>query len=167
MPAISPLDRLSPVCSAMTPLVSSIIPVYNRAAMLREAVASVLAETYRPVEILIVNDGSTDDTATVGRLLAEAHPDCVRVLHQSNAGPGLARETGRRGAQGDFLQYLDSDDLLLPMKFERQVMALCQQPDCGIAYCFTRYYRIGEMPGAASLERLWLDRRDAVSHVPE
>ena len=146
--ATSPPDRMSPVCSAMNPLVSTIIPVYNRAAMLREAVASVLAQTYRPLEILIVNDGSTDDTATVCQLLAEAHPDCVRVLHQSNAGPGVARETGRRSAQGDFLQYLDSDDLLLPSKFERQVVALRQQPECGIAYCFTRYYRIGEKPCA-------------------
>ena len=61
-------------------LVSAIIPVYNRAAMLREAVASVLAQTYRPIEILIVNDGSTDDTARVADELGQMHPQEIRVI---------------------------------------------------------------------------------------
>lgn len=125
-------------------LVSTIIPVYNRGAMLREAVASVLAQTHRPIEILIVDDGSTDDTPETAEELAQAHPGIVRLLRQANAGPGMARETGRQAARGEFLQHLDSDDLLLPLKFERQVAALRARPDAGVAYCFTRYYRIGE-----------------------
>src|SRR6185503_20150635 len=95
-------------------LVSTIIPVYNRAVLLREAVASVLSQTYRPIELIVVDDGSTDDTPRVADELGETHPQEVRVIHQSNTGPGLAREAGRHSALGEFIQYLDSDDLILP-----------------------------------------------------
>jgi glycosyltransferase involved in cell wall biosynthesis len=114
--------------------------------MLAEAVASVLAQTYRPIEIIIVDDGSTDDTPDVCRKLATEAPDIVRSIRRTNGGVGLARETGRQVAEGEFLQYLDSDDLIHPRKFARQVAALRDNPDCGVAYCFTRYYRVGEPP---------------------
>ncbi|MGD0948065.1 MAG: glycosyltransferase family A protein, partial [Candidatus Binatia bacterium] len=98
-------------------LITTIIPVYNRPQLLRQAVASVLAQTYQPIEIVIVDDGSTDDTPQVAETLREQHPDEVAVLRQPNRGPGPAREAGRRAARGEFVQYLDSDDLLLPDKF--------------------------------------------------
>lgn len=120
-------------------LVSTIIPVYNRPAMLREAVTSVLAQTYRPIEIIIVDDGSTDDTARVTDDLAAANAEEIRVIHQSNTGPGLAREAGRLAARGEFIQYLDSDDILLPRKLELQVTGLRGQPECGVSYGKTRY----------------------------
>jgi hypothetical protein len=120
-------------------LVSTIIPVFNRSAMLRQAVASVLAQTYRPIEIIIVDDGSTDDTASVADELAAQHADIIRVLHRPNGGPGAAREAGRLDARGELLQYLDSDDLLLPRKFALQVAALEAQPEAGIAYGLVRY----------------------------
>jgi glycosyltransferase involved in cell wall biosynthesis len=119
-------------------LVSTVIPVFNRAGMLREAVDCVLKQTYRPIEIIIVDDGSTDDTGAVADSLHSGWPDVIRVLHQANAGPGLAREAGRHLARGEFLQYLDSDDLLDPPKFDIQVGALREHPDCGVAYCKTR-----------------------------
>lgn len=115
-------------------LVSTVIPVYNRAAMLREAVASVLDQTWRPIEIVIVDDGSTDDTVLVAQELAASHPDIVRVLSQPNAGPGVARETGLETSRGEFIQFLDSDDLLLPQKFELQVRGLSEDPEAGISY---------------------------------
>jgi|GEM_PF-95085 glycosyltransferase involved in cell wall biosynthesis len=115
-------------------LVSTVIPVYNRAGMVGQTVRSVLAQTYRPIEILLVDDGSTDGTLAELNRLAAAHPEIVRVAHRENGGPGLARETGRRLARGEFIQYLDSDDLLLPRKFEVQVAALRAHPECGIAY---------------------------------
>ncbi|HJQ38274.1 MAG TPA: glycosyltransferase, partial [Thermoanaerobaculia bacterium] len=118
-------------------LVSTLIPVYNRPAMLREAVASVLAQTYRPIEIVIVDDGSTDETGEVAEALARAHPE-IRVAHQANAGSGAARETARRLARGAFLQHLDSDDLLEPRKFEWQVAGLEAHPECGASYGWTR-----------------------------
>jgi glycosyltransferase involved in cell wall biosynthesis len=120
-------------------LVTTIIPAYNRAPMLREAVASALAQTYRPIEIIIIDDGSTDDTLSVARDLEAAHPAEIRVIEQSNLGPGLAREAGRALARGEFIQYLDSDDLLLPDKFRLQVGGLRANPRCGIAYGYTRY----------------------------
>ncbi|MDQ3279840.1 MAG: glycosyltransferase family 2 protein [Acidobacteriota bacterium] len=118
-------------------LVTTIIPVYNRARMLREAVASVLAQTYRPIEILIIDDGSTDDTPQVADALAAAHPE-IRVIHQANTGVGLAREAGRLTARGEFIQHLDSDDLLYPSKFTAQVAGLNAFPECGASYGWTR-----------------------------
>jgi glycosyltransferase involved in cell wall biosynthesis len=115
-------------------LVSTIIPVHNRPQLLREAVASVLAQDWRPIEIIVVDDGSTDGTPAVARELAAANPGIVRVLRQDNAGPGAAREAGRLVAQGEFIQYLDSDDLLLPGKFSAQVRALQGDAAAGIAY---------------------------------
>lgn len=120
-------------------LVSTIIPVYNRAAQLREAVASVLAQDYRPIEIIIVDDGSNDDTFDVAQALAEQHPDIIRAVSQANAGPGMARENGRQLARGEFIQYLDSDDVLLPGKFTAQVSALQGDCEADVAYGMTRF----------------------------
>ena len=120
-------------------LVSTIIPVYNRAVPLREAVASVLEQDYRPIEVIIVDDGSTDDTAKVADSLAAGRPDEVQVLRIANGGPGTAREAGRRQARGAFLQYLDSDDVLLPGKFRRQIAALNSTASAHVAYGKTRF----------------------------
>ena len=118
--------------------VSIIVPVYNRAAMLRQAVASALAQTHRELEVIIVDDASTDDTPEVIRELERGDPR-VRSVRRENGGPGLARETGRQAARGEFLQYLDSDDLLLPRKLELQVAALRADPEAGVAYGKIRY----------------------------
>ncbi len=122
-------------------LVSTIIPVYNRPQQLAEAVESVLSQDYRPIEVIIIDDGSTDHTLRTANALAHRHPDLVRVGSQVNGGPGLARERGRLMARGEFLQYLDSDDVLLPDKFLSQVSALNSSADCGIAYGKTRFRR--------------------------
>lgn len=119
-------------------LVSVIIPAYNRAHILPEAVDSALAQTYPHVEIIISDDGSTDDTRAWVQGLMERIPDRVRYIRNDNAGPGPAREAGRQLARGEFIQYLDSDDLLLPSKFELQVAALRARPECGVAYGHTR-----------------------------
>jgi glycosyltransferase involved in cell wall biosynthesis len=118
-------------------LVTTIIPAFNRAAMLREAVASVLAQIYRPIEIIIVDDGSSDDTPHTASALAANHPE-IAVHRQPNRGPGLARELGRTHARGEFIQYLDSDDLLEPEKFAMQVNGLLEHPECGASYGWTR-----------------------------
>ncbi|MFG0335018.1 MAG: glycosyltransferase family 2 protein, partial [Maioricimonas sp. JB049] len=137
---------------------TTIIPVYNRPAMLCKAVQSVLGQSWRPIEIVIVDDGSTDDTGAVADRLAREHPDVIRVLHVANGGPGWAREQGRRAARGEFVQYLDSDDWLLPGKFAGQVQALRNQPDCGVAYGKTRLVdeagRVLQAPFKRTGERL-------------
>jgi glycosyltransferase involved in cell wall biosynthesis len=120
-------------------LVSVIVPVFNRPRGLVEAVESVLVQAYRPVEVIVVDDGSTDDTGAVATRLAAQHDGLVRVARQENAGPGVARETGRRLARGELVQHLDSDDVLLPRKLELQVAALRAHPECGVAYGMTRF----------------------------
>ncbi len=139
-------------------LVSTIIPVFNRPEMVRAAVASVLAQTHRPIEILLVDDGSTDHTPQVLAELQAAHPEEIRVLRQTNAGAGAARETGRLAAGGAFIQYLDSDDLLLPNKFADQLAALEAHPDCAIAYGTSRHVhadgRVLEDPSRHTAEQI-------------
>lgn len=117
-------------------LISTIIPVYNRPVMIRDAVQSVLAQTHRPIEIVLVDDGSTDSTPEVLESLAQKHPEVV-VVRQQNAGPGAARNTGLIASHGTFIQYLDSDDLLHPEKFERQLVAFHRRPEAGVCYCVT------------------------------
>ena len=103
-----------------TPAVSVIIPTYNRGRWLPATVASVLAQTLPSLEILIVDDGSTDDTAAV---CAEfSYP--VRYIRQDNAGVGAARNRGAAEARGEWLAFLDSDDLWTPDKLEVQLAAL-------------------------------------------
>lgn len=115
-------------------LVTTVIPVYNRSALLRDAVKSVSAQTYREIEIVIVDDGSTDDTPAVAQSFIDCYGIPIRVIHQANSGPGAARQRGLEEARGEFIQFLDSDDLLLPGKFSAQVAALQQLPACGICY---------------------------------
>ncbi len=124
-------------------LVSIIVPVFNRAAMLAEAVASAEAQSYRPIEVILVDDGSTDGTGAACDEMACRNSVWIRSLHQTNAGPGAAREAGRRAARGEFLQYLDSDDWMHPRKLELQVEALRREPGAGVCYCRTQELRIG------------------------
>jgi hypothetical protein len=118
-------------------LVSTIIPVFNRPMLLREAVDSVLAQSHRPIEIVIVDDGSTDDTVQVAESLCGEH-DFIHLVQQRNAGPGAARNAGLRIARGEYVQFLDSDDVLEPTKLAAQVAALERDPEAGVAYGWTR-----------------------------
>lgn len=141
------------------PLVSVIIPVYNRPDMLLEAVNSVLTQTWRPLEIIVVDDGSTDETTGQSDRLAETYPE-VKVIHQENAGAGAAREAGRLVARGEYIQYLDSDDLLLPDKLEHQIAALRSQPECDLAYGKTTLLQQGREPD-------WTAWKDTGRYMPQ
>ncbi|HMP72050.1 MAG TPA: glycosyltransferase family A protein [Kiritimatiellia bacterium] len=114
--------------------VSVIIPVYNRGELVRQAVASAMDQNYSKIEVILVDDGSTDDTPEVIGGLEKQHPGVVLGRRRENGGPGLARETGRQAAQGEFIQYLDSDDLLAPEKLERQVAFLRDHPEVDVVY---------------------------------
>jgi glycosyltransferase involved in cell wall biosynthesis len=100
--------------------VSVIIPTYNRAKLLQESVASALAQTSRVLEIVIVDDGSTDDTAKV----VSSMPPPVRYIYQRNSGLSAARNRGANAATGEYLAFLDSDDLWEPGKLEIQLAVL-------------------------------------------
>lgn len=142
-------------------LVTTIIPVYNRVAMLQNAVHSVVAQSYRPIEVIIVDNASTDDTPREAAWLAQSNPGEVRLAHCTTRGAGAAREVGRRQARGEFIQYLDSDDLLLPEKFSLQVAALRAAPQCAIAYGITRF----RGRGGKILHEPWKGTGEAVEHL--
>jgi glycosyltransferase involved in cell wall biosynthesis len=114
--------------------VSVIIPVFNRGKALKEAVMSVLLQSHILIEIIIVDDGSTDDTKFTAEILARKWPQSIKVFSQENSGPGGARELGTIKSTGEFIQYLDSDDILVSTKFQSQIKALKEHPESEIAY---------------------------------
>jgi glycosyltransferase involved in cell wall biosynthesis len=111
----------------MQPSVSVIIPAYNAARYITEAVDSVLAQTCPPAEVLIIDDGSTDNTE--GQL--RKYDDRVRYIYQQNQGVASARNRGMREAQGNLIAFLDADDVWHPEKLRWQLMALAQRPELG------------------------------------
>lgn len=141
-------------------LVSAVIPVFNRAELVPQAVASVLAQSHPLVEVVIVDDGSSDDSWEVALTLAKSAPDRIRVLRQENAGPGAARNNGLHVARGEFIQYLDSDDLLEPRKFEWQVQALREDPEAGVAYGLTQRVDL-----ATGRSRAWARTGEAITDI--
>lgn len=112
------------------PLVTVLIPVYNRAAQCAEAIASCLAQTWRPIEIVVIDDGSTDNLAET----LAPFGDAVRLGHQPNRGAGSARNAGLQLASGDFVHFLDSDNLLMPEAVERKVDGFARIADAALCY---------------------------------
>ena len=117
----------------MPPLVSVIIPSYNSARFLAEAVKSVFAQTYSALECIVVDDGSTDNTDEVLQQLVSRYPS-LRTARKTNGGLSSARNLGLRLCRGDVVSFLDADDVLLPGKIELQVNFLNDHPDVGIVY---------------------------------
>ena len=112
------------------PLVSVIIPVYNCKLYLREALESVLSQTYSPIEIIVVDDGSTDGSVGVARSFGKL----VRYIGQPNGGIGAARNRGVEMAKGHFLAFLDADDLWMMDKLELQMTILSDQTDLDMVF---------------------------------
>jgi glycosyltransferase involved in cell wall biosynthesis len=113
-------------------LVSIIIPTYNRAHYLKEAINSVHQQSYRPIECIVVDDGSTDHTAELVDTIKNLTSDnfIIKYVLQNNSGAQVARNKGTELASGEFIQYLDSDDLLYPDKLSNQIRFLEDHPDC-------------------------------------
>ncbi|MCF1750306.1 glycosyltransferase family 2 protein [Mariniradius sediminis] len=108
----------------MMPLVSIIIPVYNKAAFIRETLDSALAQTYPNTEIILVDDGSSDGSLKILEKYAEDFPEKIRLIAQKNAGVSPATNKGIQMAKGEYIQFLDADDLLSPEKIELQMRLL-------------------------------------------
>jgi glycosyltransferase involved in cell wall biosynthesis len=132
----------------MNPSISCILPVYNGERFVAEALDSVFNQTLKPDQVIVVDDGSTDGTADV---VKRFRADIVYV-RQDNAGPAAARNRGLRDAYGDFVSFIDADDLWRPEKLERQVHALARNPTAG--YCLTLVQNFWTKELAAERERL-------------
>ena len=118
------------------PCVSVIVPLYNKSAFVRRTVESILAQTVTDLEVVVVDDGSTDDG---GAIVSGIDDSRIRLVHQENHGPGAARNKGLSLATGDYVAFLDADDEWLPSFLAVTLQHLKQQPDC--ALCLTGQYR--------------------------
>lgn len=138
--------------------ISVIIPTFNRAHVLRHAIDSALAQTCPTFEIIVVDDGSTDETPA---LLAE-YGDRVRVVRQTNQGVAAARNAGIAIARGDLIALLDSDDVWMARKLEKQVARFEADPELGLVHCGADFVDTGVslegMEGWVAAEMLRFDR---------
>lgn len=132
------------------PLISVIIPTYNRQAYLVEAVESVLAQSYSPLELIVIDDGSTDSTDQAMHRYAPT----VRYHWQTNQGVSTARNQGIALAQGEYLAFLDSDDLWTPDKLARQMAAFVATPDTDAVFSHIGHFFSPELPDDLRA-RLW------------
>ena len=123
------------------PLISCIVPVFNGERYVREALDSIRARTYRPLEIIVADDGSTDGTPAVVR----GYREPVRYLFQLNAGPAAARNLGLREAQGEFVAFLDADDLWHPEKLTRQMARFQARPDLDLCVAHVQNFWVPEL----------------------
>lgn len=120
------------------PKISVIIPTHNRDKYIEKAIKSVLKQTYKNYEIIVVDDGSTDKTEKIVKRFVKKHPKKVRYIYQKNKGPSAARNTGIKKAKGKYIALLDSDDEFLPKKLKRQIAYIKKRPKCRFLY--TWYY---------------------------
>ena len=123
-------------------MISVVIPVHNGEAYLSEAIESVLNQTFPPSQILVIDEGSTDDTPVV----AHAYANKVRYVRQTQAGPGSARDLGIRLSQTEFIAFLDADDVWMPEKLSLQMRAFTEQPELGLVFCHMVQFRSPDLP---------------------
>ena len=124
-----------------SPLISVIIPCYNQARFLGEAIESVLGQTYGPMEIVVVDDGSTISLDEV----KQRYPE-VRFLRQQNQGPAAARNTGLRASKGTYVAFLDADDRFLPDGLEIGMRYLKNHPECAFVSGHCRFISVDGAP---------------------
>ena len=129
----------------MQPLVSVVIPTYNRAGIIGATIQNVLDQSYRRIELIVVDDGSKDDTLAQLRKFGGQ----IRIIAQQNSGPAVARNRGARAAQGEFIAFQDSDDLWEPTKLARQVALLMNCESAPVCICNTQMGIVDGKPWTA------------------
>ncbi|MDZ8080630.1 MAG: glycosyltransferase [Nostoc sp. DcaGUA01] len=120
----------------MSPQISVIIPAYNGERTILETIASVRQQTFSDFELIIINDGSTDGTLELVNTVEDPR---IKIFSYKNAGLPVARNRGISHATGEFITFIDADDLWTPDKLELQLAALQQHPEAGVAYSWTYY----------------------------
>jgi glycosyltransferase involved in cell wall biosynthesis len=131
----------------MPSLISCIIPVFNGERYLRYALESIFIQTYRPLEVIIADDGSTDGTAAA---VATAYGEKVIYVRQDNAGPAAARNLGLSVAHGEFVAFLDADDLWHQEKLARQISRFEVRPELDLCITFVQNFWIPELQEKAA-----------------
>jgi glycosyltransferase involved in cell wall biosynthesis len=126
--------------------VSCIVPVYNGERYLKQAVDSILAQSYRPLEVIVADDGSTDRTVA----LLAGYGDRVRYLKQNNCGPAATRNLGLNAARGEFLAFLDQDDLWHQEKLKKQLARFAARPELDACIAHVKLFWVGEMQEEAA-----------------
>ena len=124
--------------NTVSPIVSVIMPCYNQGQYLNEAVESVLAQTYQNFEIIVINDGSTDEETS--QILHHYDKPHVKIIHTENQGPSAARNTGIKHSSGKYILPLDADDRIEPTYLEKAVQILEENSAIGIVYCEAEYF---------------------------
>ena len=151
----------------MKPLVSAIIPNYNYARYVGEAVESALGQTYPNIEVIVVDDGSTDNSLEV----LEQYRDRIKIIEQKNSGVCVARNRGVAESAGEYIAFLDADDVWLPKKIEKQVQLFQKETILGLVHVGVREVdadnntlreRLGGMEGNLENELLLFERDDIV-----
>jgi glycosyltransferase involved in cell wall biosynthesis len=122
-------------------LVSVIIPVYNCEKYLASAIESILKQNYRPIEIIVVDDGSNDNTAQV----SSGFGDKIKYIYQENVGVSKARNTGLKAARGEIITFLDSDDLWIPNKLQIQLDYLERNPNSLVVIGKTQFFKFDKI----------------------
>ena len=130
------------------PLVSCVIPVHNGASYLDATLATVFSQTYRPLEVIVVDDGSTDTSAEVARRYG------VKLVQQAQGGQAAARNAGIQAASGDYLAFLDADDLWHPGKLTRQMARFEARPELDISVTLIQnFWGAGAGRGGRALQQ--------------
>jgi glycosyltransferase involved in cell wall biosynthesis len=138
------------VTPTLQPAVDVVVPCYNGARYLAEALDSIWSQTVRPGEVIVVDDGSTDDTAAV----AQTHRPRVRYVYQANSGIASARNRGVSLSQGEFLAFLDADDLWEPAKLEKQFAALQAATELDAVFAHARQFVSPDVADDPVVQRL-------------
>jgi glycosyltransferase involved in cell wall biosynthesis len=125
--------------NGIEPLISVIIPCYNYGNFIKECINSLLFQSYSNWECIIIDDGSTDNSKEIVQSLC-AKDNRISYFLQPNSGPTVARNYGLKLAKGEFIQFLDADDLLEKKKLEKQLTIFNQNPDCDIVYGSVKYF---------------------------
>ena len=126
------------------PIVTVIVPVYNAAKHLRMTLESVLAQSYTDYELLVIDDGSSDESLMILYEFSQAHPDRIQMLQHpgaANKGVSATRNLGLARARGQFTAFLDADDVWYPEKLARQVALMQEQPAMGVTFTLSEILR--------------------------
>ena len=137
-----------------SPLVSICIPVYNGAQYIRETIESLLNQSYPAIEIIVVDDGSTDDTKCVLQSISDVR---LKYITQKNKGAAAARNAAYLLSCGEFIKFMDADDLISPNCLEVQLKKIINQPDCIASATWGRFYREDGSDFKPAPESVWKD----------